>query len=264
MPNDLTDARQFALKRMQAERNVKSHIDTILSSTAEKIAKEANGIQIVSSEAVFSQMVSVHASNIIKNAEDEINNYIRKYAKASIAVLGDKNTGATGRLLNSELFGHTFTDRSHTYIQYFFDDVIKIIIAGKKRKLKQQDIETAVKKQYQDPYTGGLIDQANRKGAGIQTPSYGKGIYRSAYGNIVRNAQGTIAIAWGKENRNYHRRIGATGYRIRRGSSYPCPICDEAAGGTVYDINDSSHIPPLHVNCVCYAEYIYEKKKKEE
>lgn len=264
MPNNLTDARQFASKRIQAERNVRSHIDSILSSAAEEIAKEARGIQIVSSESVFSQMVSVRASNIIRDAENEINNYIRRYAKASITVLGDKDTGSTGRLLNSELFGRTFTDRSRTYMQYFFDDIIKIIIAGKKNRLKQQDIETAVKSQYQDPYTDGLIRKANRKGAGIQTPSYGRGIYKSAYGNIVRNAQGTIAIAWGKEDRNYHRRMGATGYRVKRGSSYPCPICDDAADGTVYDINDSSHIPPLHVNCVCYAEYIYEKKEKEE
>lgn len=263
MPSTLTDAQRFAARRAQAERNAKSHIDAILSEAAEDIAKEARGITLVSSEAMFRQMVAVRAKDVIDDAEDEINRYIREYSKASITVLGDKDTGATGRLLNSELFGKTFMERSRTYMRYFLNDVVKMIVAGRMLKMKDADIENTVKSQYKDPYTNGVIGQANRKGANIQTPSYGRGTYHSAYGNIVRSAQGTIAVAWGREDRNYHRRDGATGYRVLRGSSYPCPICDGATGRT-YDISDYEHMPPLHVNCVCYAAYIYDRKEERK
>lgn len=254
--NELQKAKDFASKRAQAERNVKSHINTILSSAAVNIAKEARDITLVSSEAMFRQMVYVRARNIVDDAEEQINAYIRAYSKASITILGDKDTGATGRLLNSELFGKTFTERSHTYMQYFLDDVVKLIIAGRKLKMKQTAIESSVRNQYQDPYTNGIIDQANRKGANIQIPGYGRGIYHSAYGNIVRNAQGTISIAWGRENKNFAKRHGAIGFRIFRGSSYPCPLCDEEVDVGLHPMTD--RVPPLHVNCVCGCVFVYE------
>lgn len=252
----MANAQQFALRRTQAERNVKSHIDSILSEAAEDIAKEAKGITILSSEAVFRQIMIVRAKNIIEAAETEINRYIREYSKASIAVLGDKDTGATGRLLNSDLFGKTFSERSHTYMQYFFNDVIKMIVAGKKLRMKQADIEKTMRRQFSDPYTNGIIDQANRKGANIQIPYYGHGFYKSAYGNIVRNAQGTVSIAWQKEEQNYAKRNGAKFFIPHRGSSYPCPLCDSHAE-RVHRVGDKDDPPPVyHSRCCCWVTYL--------
>lgn len=255
--NELQKAKDFAAKRAQAERNVKAHIGSVLSSAAVDIARETKGITLVSSEALFRQMVYLRARNIVDDAEERINAYIRAYSKASISILGDKDTGATGRLLGSELFGKTFMERNHTYMQYFLDDVVKLIIAGRKLKMKQSAIENSVRSQYQDPYTNGIIDQANRKGANIQIPGYGRGIYHSAYGNIVRNAQGTIAIAWGREDKNYAKRNGAIGFRIFRGSSYPCPLCDSEVDKGIQPMTAKS--VPFHLNCRCLVEYIYEK-----
>lgn len=258
MPSSLNNAKQFASRRAQAERNVRTRIQRILSSLSSDIVKASQGITLVSSEATFRQMLYTRSKSDVDAAEEAINYYIRQYAKASITILGDKDTGATGRLLNSELFGKTFMERSHTYMQYFFNDVVKMVIAGKRLKMKQADIESAVRSQYQDPYTNGIIDKANRKGANIQVPSYGRGIYHSAYGNIVRNAQGTISIAWGREQKNYAKRNGAIGFIIFRGSSYPCAICDdEVDGGRIHRIGEA--VPPYHVNCVCGVIYINEQ-----
>lgn len=252
------DAVNFARKRTQAERNVKTRIDRILSSAASDIVKASQSITLVSSEPVFRQMVSVRSNGVMEAAEEAINYYIREYSKVAISVLGDKDTGATGRLLNSELFGKTFEERSHTYMQYFFNDVVKMIIAGKRLKLKQSAIESNVRSQFSDPYTNGIIDQANRKGANILVPSYGHGIYHSAYGNIVRNAQGTVAIAWGREEKNYANRNGAIGFRVYRGSSYPCPICDEQVASGLHPMSDPTI--PFHSRCVCLIEYVYQEE----
>lgn len=258
MPSTLTNARQYVSRRAQAERNVRTRIQRILAALSSDIVKAAKGITLVSSEPTFRQMVYARSKSDVDAAEEALNYYIREYSKASITILGDKDTGATGRLLNSELFGKTFEERSHTYMQYFFNDVVKMIIAGRKLKMKEADLEKTVQSQYRDPYTNGIIDQANRKGANIQVPSYGRGIYHSAYGNIVRNAQGTISIAWGREQKNYAKRNGAIGFIVFRGSSYPCAICDdEVDGGYIHPIGDA--VPPYHVNCVCGVIYIDEQ-----
>lgn len=256
MPNTLNNAKQFASKRAQAERNVRTRIDRILSSAAADIVTSVKGITLVSSEVVFRQMVYTRSKDIIDEAEEQINYYIRQYSKVSISILGDKDTGATGRLLNSELFGKTFEERSHTYMSYFFNDVVKMIIAGRKLKMKQSDIENMVRKQYQDPYTNGIIDQANRKGANIQIPSYGQGTYHSAYGNIVRNAQGTISIAWQRELDNYAKRNGAAFFIPHRGSSYPCSLCESHAE-RVHKVGDKNDPPPVyHSRCCCWVTYL--------
>lgn len=252
----IQSSKSYASKRAQAERNVRSHIDAILSDAAGNIAKAAQGITLVSSETMFRQMVYTRVEAIIDNAEEQINEYIRAYSKASITILGDKDTGATGRLLGSELFGKTFEERSHAYMQYFFDDIVKMIIAGKRLRLKQSDIENNVRKQLTDPYTNGMVDKANRKGANIHVPSYGRGIYHSAYANIVRNAQGTIAIAWQEEEKNYAKRNGAVFFIPHRGSSYPCPLCDSHAG-RVHKVGDKNDPPPVyHARCCCWVTYL--------
>ncbi len=247
---------EYALKRRQAEMNAKSRIDKILASTARLIAEQAAGIMVVSSESMFARMLEVRAGNIIEDAAEQIDACIRAYSKASISILGDKDTGAVGRMLGSNLFGKTMSERTDTYMAYFFRDVVKMVIAGKKLKLKQSAIEDAASSQYADPYaTGGLIDSAARKGYRTVTPSYGRGIYRTAYGNIVRNAQGVIAVAWGREERNNARRDGAVGFTVHRGSDYPCAVCDAEADGTIHSIGDD--VPPYHVNCCCYVTYVY-------
>ncbi|MDY4625769.1 MAG: hypothetical protein SO442_04100 [Prevotella sp.] len=250
----MMDGKGYALKRAQAQRNIKQHIDKILSKAAQDITAQARGITLVSSYTMFRQMIEARSVGIIENAEKEIAEYIVAYSKASISVLGDKDTGATGRLLNSDLFGKTFAERNNSYMENFLYDVTNMLIAAKRNKLKQSDTENIVKSEYKDPYTNGIITKANNKGAGIATPSYGRGIYHSAYENIIRNAQGTVAIAWGRELRNYAKRNGAKGFRVHRGSSYPCDICDAEVAKGVHPITDE--VPPFHVRCVCWIEFV--------
>ncbi len=249
-------AKEIARLRTQAERDVKKHIDEVLKKTADEIVASSRGITLVTSQSLFQQIMRSRTLNAIEKSETEVAAYIKAYAKASIPALGDKDTGATGRLLNSELFGKTFTERNSTYMQHFLEDVVNIIIAGRKLKMRQNDIEKAVEAQFKDPYTSGIVSTANKRGAGISIPSYGRGIYKSAYGNMVRNAQGTIAVAWAREEFNKARRDGAVGFIPHRGSDYPCLTCDSHAE-KFYRINETQERPLYHARCCCYVEFVY-------
>ena len=256
MSSGKEEARKIASMRAQAERNVKKRIDDILSEKALKIAEASRGIAFVSSQSLFRQVMLARTRTYIEETKSEIEAYIRAYAKASISALGDKDTGATGRLLNSELFGKTFTDRNSVYVQRFLEDVVSIIIAGRKLKMEQGEIEKIVVAQFKDPYTNGVVNAANGKGTGIPIPAYGRGVYKSAYGNIVRNAQGTVALAWAREEFNKARRDGAVGFIPHRGSDYPCLTCDSHAE-KFYPINERDEMPLYHARCCCFVEYIY-------
>lgn len=253
--NTKESAFEYAARRAQAQRSVKSHITEILSSAASDIADKASIIRLTSNKGMFMQFVSSIASGILDEANKKIEDYIISYSKASIKVLGDKDTGATTRLLNGELFGKTFTERNNRYIKYFSDDVANIILACRKLSVDATNTKKAILSYFQDPYSSDIINKANKKGANVQTPSYRRGIYHSAYQNIVRNAQGTIAIAWGREAKNFAKRNGAIGFRVHRGSSYPCDICDHEVSKGTHPMSDQPG--PYHSRCVCVIEYVY-------
>lgn len=249
--------RQYAARRAQAQRNMKTHITEILSAAASDIADKASVIKQVSNKTLFTQLIASMASDVLKEADEKIMEYTIAYSKASIQVLGDKDTGATTRLINSNLFGKTFLERNETYMGYFCNDLANLIFACKKLKITGKQMTGVILKSFQDPYSSDIIARANKKGAGIQTPSYGHGIYHSAYQNIVRNAQGVISVAWGRELRNYAKRNGAIGFYVYRGSSYPCDICDSEVDQGLHPITDD--MPPFHCNCVCIVELVYKE-----
>lgn len=254
----LQQANNYASKRAQAERNVKSHITSILQSAVKSIVQQASTIRLSSNASLFKQLIATMSANTLTGANNMIEGYIIAYSKASIQILGDKDTGAVSRLLNGELFGKTFRERNDTYMRYFANDVANLLLACRKLKMSQTETEAALLKYFTDPYSSDIINRANKMGADIQTPSYGRGVYHSAFQNIVRNAQGTISIAWGREQRNYARRNGAIGFRVHRGSSYPCDICDEQVSEGVHPITDD--MPPYHSRCVCIVEFIYKQE----
>jgi hypothetical protein len=41
------------------------------------------------------------------------------------------------------------------------------------------------------------------------------------------------------------------GFYVRRGSSYPCSMCDDAVG--LHSADDTANLPPLHKHCCCIA-----------
>lgn len=252
--------KNYTERMLQAERNVKSHIDDILSDAAQRIATEASSVKLVSSDDLYRQTIAVKSKRILEDAMESISEYVRQYSKASIAILGDKDTGAVTRLLNSELFGKTFEERNKKYISYFVNDIANILIMCKRLNVSGSKVTEAVLAAYKSPYESDLMSKAEKtkKGA-VDVPSYGRGIYHSAYQNIVRNAQGVISIAWSRERKNKAKRDGAIGFYVHRGSSYPCSICDDQVGW-LHKMDDD--VPPLHVNCVCFVEFVFGEEEE--
>lgn len=257
--DEITRSAEYARKRMQALRNCESHIANVLWKAAQQIVSKSAKYRRAGRLTNESSLLS-DAKKITADAEANIDGYISAYAKASCKILGIDD-GDTETFLKSAIFGKTTHQRNTTYLANFAEDIVRMIKAGTLMGYSDRQILSAVRTGYKDPYKTSVVTKAQRKEFDISTPSYGKGIFRNAYQNIVRNAKQVVSIAWGKAEQTYGLGSGAVGFMVHRGSSYPCSTCQDEVDRGVHGMGDN--FPPFHTRCVCYVEFIYNKSKQE-
>ena len=250
-------ATSYAAKRMQAQRNCVTHINDILYSAAKSIVSLSttyrNGNRLEREANFLSK-----ATSVIEKADEKIENYIVSYSKASCKFLG-VSTDAVDEYLAGSIYGKTLQERSAMYLSNFAKDIVNMVKAGISMGYDNNKILSAIRTGYKDPYTSSVVTKAQKKNFNIVTPSYGKGIYRSAYQNIIRNARGIISLAWSAAERQYGEDNGAVGFIVKRGSSYPCAVCDDEVAKGVQSLEGTGSLPPLHARCVCSIEFVFKE-----
>ena len=254
--NEIKRSAEYARKRSQALRNCESHITNILWKSAQQIVSKSSKYRKAGRLTNESSLLS-DAKKITADAEAGIESYIFAYAKASCKILGI-DTATIGSFLGDKIFGKTTSQRNTTYLANFAEDIVRMIKAGTLMGYSVSQILSAVRTGYKDPYKTSVVTKAQKREFDISTPSYGKGIFRNAYQNIVRNAKQVVSIAWGMAEQEYGEESGAVGFMVHRGSSYPCEVCNEQ---TRYVHKLGQNQPPYHLRCVCYVEFIYNDSK---
>lgn len=249
--DELKRSVEYSIKRSQALRNCESHIASILWESAQGIfsisSKYRKAERLVSEHALLSSAMKITA-----RIEENIEKYIAAYSKASCKVLG-VNGDNIDAFLKGEIFGKTTSQRNGVYLTNFAEDIVRMIKAGTLMGYSDSQILSAIRTGYKDPYKASVITKARKRDINIATPSYGKGIYRNAYQNIIRNARQVISIAWGMMEQEYGKKNNAVGFEVYRGSSYPCDLCDSMVG--FHELGDQ--FPPFHPQCVCGCRFVY-------
>lgn len=94
------------------------------------------------------------------------------------------------------------------------------------------------------------------KWVGVRSPFFhwGKGYTKNILGGIIVLEQDIINSAYQFAVLQDFSRQGAIGYKIRRGSNYDCPYCDEHCG-ILYPLGQQ--ILPLHSRCLCIAYPVF-------
>lgn len=85
---------------------------------------------------------------------------------------------------------------------------------------------------------------------------WGQGVPVSPSKGLALGSGAMVVSAYRHAELVRYGRLGAVGYRVRRGSSYPCALCDSLCGIT-WPI--SVEVLPAHPHCVCYAEPVYDE-----
>lgn len=213
--------------------------------------KYRSGDRLTNESALFREARSITAA-----AQKDIEAYTAAYAKASCSILDIENENIEA-FLTGDIYGKTTSERNSVYLANFAEDIVRMIKAGTVMGYSESQILSSVRTGYKDPYHASVVTKAQRKDINIATPSYGKGYYRNAYENIVRNTTQVISLAWGLAEQEYGKENGAVGYYVHRGSSYNCPVCDDLCG---YLHSLKTMVVPAHVNCVCRVELVFKEK----
>lgn len=245
----------YTAKRVQAIRNMEQHIQKILFPKAKQIISKAKKYQSKGKLSREKKLLS-EAKAIAMTAQKDIERYIDAYAKASCKMLGVPQASVE-KLLTGNIYGKTVAERNAAYLNNFAEDIVRMIKAGTLMQYSDSKLLSAIRTGYKNPYKASVVTKAQRKDINISTPSYGKGIHRNAYENIVRNATQVISLAFGLAEQEYGKQNGAIGFRSYRASSYPCAVCDDEAA---YLHKFGDPYPPYHIACVCYTKFVYEKE----
>ena len=194
--DELKRSVDYSRKRLQAIRNCESHISDILWKTTQKVitaSKRYRGAGRLTNESALLS----YAKNVTAEAEESINSYISAYSKVSCKILGIDSENIESFLV-SDIYGKTTSERNAVYLGNFAEDIVRMIKAGTLMGYSDQQLLSSIRTGYKDPYHTSVITKAKRKDINIDVPSYGKGYYKNAYQNIVRNASQVIALAWGQ------------------------------------------------------------------
>lgn len=253
--DELKRSVDYSRKRLQAIRNCEGHIASILWSAAKDIITISSKYRVGEVLRNEASLLS-KAKGITEDAEESINSYISAYSKASCKILGIDSKGIED-FLTGNIYGKTTSERNAVYLGNFAEDVVRMIKAGTIMGYTDQQLLSAIRTGYKDPYRASVITKAKKQDISIDVPSYGKGYYRNAYQNIIRNAKQVIALSWGRAEQEYGKNSGAVGYFVYRGSSYDCPVCDDLCG---YMHPLDTMVIPAHHNCACRVELFFRRK----
>lgn len=248
----------IASKRLQAQRNCITHINSILFSAAKDVVAKSSTYRIGTGKINNRKKLEEYAYDRMYKAASEIKVYVEKYSETASTLLGIDNAAD---ILKTKIGGKDFYLRNSSYCRYFADDIVKMIVAASSLGYDSSKILSAIRTGYKTPFAASVITKAKKENIATDIPSYGSGIYHSAYQNIARNAKVIISLAYGKAVEQYGEKNKAVGFRVKRGSSYLCAVCDNEAS-YIHKMKDP--FPPYHVNCCCFVNFIYDKKELED
>ena len=257
--NELKRSVDYSRKRLQAIRNCEDHIADILWKSTQKVVSVSKRYRVGEVLRNEASLLS-EAKSITEEAEEGINSYISAYSKASCKILGIDSKGVED-FLAGDIYGKTTSERTFVYLGNFAEDVVRMIKAGTIMGYTDQQLLSAIRTGYKDPYRTSVITKAKKQDISIDVPSYGKGYYRNAYQNIIRNAKQVIALSWGRAEQEYGKDNKAIGFYVKRGSSYPCYICQSEADAGLHSFKDP--YPPYHVSCCCYTLFAFKETDKK-
>lgn len=246
-------SKYISISRSRALTSCESRVSSVLFSVAKQIllaTKKYRRPGRITNESRFLD----DARAIATRAADSVEECISKYSLASAKSLGI-DSGMIESFLSSQVHGKTSRERTSQYLANFAEDIFRMAKAATLMRYTDSQLLSAVRTGYKSPYVTSVITKARKKDINIATPSYGRGILHSAFHNLIRNARQMVALAWGRAEQQYGKDHGAVAYRVFRGSSFPCPVCDDE---TAYVHHFGDPFPPFHLNCRCWVQFIYD------
>lgn len=246
------EAKEYVKSRLSAERSVSSNLEAALENAVRLIVAISIKYNVPPSRFRFSYNAKMKRE--IEAVIDELKETIEDYI-FTLAAAGDGDDDEILAYIKGEIYGDTLDNRLDGYLERFKDENETAVAAGLLLGEDEDDIAGGIMSSRDDPYANPMIlatgsEVTGRLGTGA---SSGRGRRKGSWGAIDTLAAATVAIGWMYGFYTAKLKGNAIGFMVRRGSSYPCALCDSNTGfhSSILDL------PPYHPHCVCYAVPVY-------
>lgn len=256
---EIEEAKEYLRERISAEVSMSRNLLKVMEWAAKKIVAISFKYHVPPRLFRFSynKKMKAEIDAVIAELRAAILDYTRTLAVATHTEDEEDILAYIGR----ENHGKTLEMRLDEYSQRYENELEATIAAGMFLGMDENRIFANIETYSDRPYYNPIFAEAVDEGSDFMSrldvkPNFGIGQERAVGSLPALDLLCTFAIAegWMRHWFNEGRRGGAFGYRIYRGSGYPCVHCDEATK-RVYSMEEM--VLPLHPNCRCYAVFLY-------
>lgn len=260
-------AKQFILKRIQAQDSINNAAKKHLLSAAKDIVRMAWRYHSQGQRFQFSKNSVLNAR--IEARLKEMRKAITKDMEALAVYAADEYSEKEDKAEDEDdavaFLYLPFNDRSLNQLLQEYSDRFKheleaVIAAAFAFAVTERALNALLTAGMQNIYSWPLFKRALSRGGfsairlarGI--PNYGNGQYRQAVNSIVRLVTDTVGRTWMWFLGVIHKRQGYRFFYSRRGSSYPCRTCDAEQAAGVRPIEEYTGL--YHNNCKCVFYFL--------
>lgn len=244
---DIEAAKAYLRQRLECEQAMVTLLESAMREAAEKIVEILYSAKIYPTVGSYENLpvpVQMQIDEVVEWLRETIDDYFLTLAIAD----HDENRDEILPFILGENHGRTFDERLSDYCDKYRDELMLLVGAGLFLGVGKMVLVKSIGDNLKHPYANQLLAD------GIAAPlTYGRGRSNSMFNAIGDLTRYGIAEAWMKNLYINNRKDGCIGWYVRRGSSYPCPLCDSMVGFHT----DESELPLYHSHCRCIAAPVY-------
>mgnify|MGYP000093433787 CR=1 FL=1 len=247
---DIEAAKAYLRQRLECEHAMTTLLENAMKEAAEKIVDICYSAGVNPRSFRYSDLpvrVQFDIDEVIQRLQEAIDDYFLTLAIAD----HEENRDRILPFILGENHGMTFAERLENYCGKYRDELMVLVGAGLFLGIAKSALVKSIGENLKHPYANQLI--AEGIGNGI---SYGRGRTNSMFTALSGLTKYGIESAWMQHWELKTEADGAIGWIVQRGSSYPCPQCDDNCG--FHSIDEGTQLPQ-HLSCCCFAVPIYIK-----
>lgn len=246
--SDIEAAKAYLRERLECERAMGSLLESAMKEAAEKIVEICYAANVNPQTFRYSDLplrVQWDIDEVIQQLQEVVDDYFVTLAIAD----HEENRDKILPLILGESHGSTFEERLSDYCGKYKDELMLLIGAGLFLGVAKSALVKSIGENLKHPYANQLL------ASGIKAPlTYGRGRTNSMFTAISGLTRYGIESAWMRHWELETEADGAIGWIVQRGSSYPCPQCDDNCG--FHSIDEGTQLPQ-HLSCCCFAVPIH-------
>lgn len=247
---DIEAAKAYLVERLDAERSMAFNLEIIMREAAERV------VEICYSAGVSPQKFSyANLPARARAAVDEVLEWLRETIDdyfLTLAVADHEDTRDTVLpFVLGKNHGMTFGERLRDYCSKYRDELMVLVGVGLLLGITKSALAKSIGENLRRPYANPLLAD------GIAAPlTYGRGHTNSMFTALSGLTKYGIESAWMRHWELSGQADGLVGWVVQRGSTYPCPQCDDNCG--FHSIDEGPQLPQ-HLSCCCFAVPLYIK-----